>query len=509
MWREIIHDPSQFVRRANGTLVFSTSGTKGVGLRMWELDETSGEYTEKKPLLEDDAPAWTRRVQKWNDTGEFDAPAMPTPDIIYYTVYDENELDIHDYIGRAHYNGKEWIDDGIVIFSEGEGNHPRAMDPAIFDDFSGQPWMVFGSHAGGIYVTRLNPVTGLLAQRPKDTWSSGGDDQRFNHVASGLYIEEENIIEAPYIFPHNDWYYLFVNWGSCCSGSNSSYNIRIGRSRRPQGPYLDQKGRDLRDQGGSIFLSSNGDERGPGHAGIVEAEAGSGSQHLFSYHYYDAATGGTSRLGLRELGWVDDWPVLGSIKPTKRVNQLSRDTSIGKQPSVPSSQASSESKASIELNNQDHNETRATQAGRIKGRDTGNKSDKIVGSSKDDRIRFGRGPDRLSGGPGADSFVLKRSDKFNKKGADKIMDFDPTEGDVLLLSQKALPMLDDIELDISYTKRDLNNLLRGYTHLIYHQPKGFLYYNENEDLNGCGKHGGLLAIFKGSPELNEHHIDFI
>ena len=89
------------------------------------------------------------------------------------------------------------------------------------------------------------------------------------------------------------------------------------------------------------------------------------------------------------------------------------------------------------------------------------------------------------------------------------MDFDPTEGDVLLLSQKALPMLDDIELDISYTKRDLNNLLRGYTHLIYHQPKGFLYYNENEDLNGCGKHGGLLAIFKGSPELNEHHIDFI
>ena len=28
------------------------------------------------------------------------------------------------------------------------------------------------------------------------------------------------------------WYYLLVTHGSCCAGANSTYNIRMGRSRR-------------------------------------------------------------------------------------------------------------------------------------------------------------------------------------------------------------------------------------------------------------------------------------
>ncbi len=85
------------------------------------------------------------------------------------------------------------------------------MDPSVFVDLDAQPWMVFGSHAGGVFVTALDPDTGRLAARPDDPWCDSGDDERFTHVASSGEVAEENTIEAPYIFAHDDWYYLLVN----------------------------------------------------------------------------------------------------------------------------------------------------------------------------------------------------------------------------------------------------------------------------------------------------------
>lgn len=32
------------------------------------------------------------------------------------------------------------------------------------------------------------------------------------------------------------FYYLFVNWGRCCRGVDSTYEIRIGRSKAIAGP---------------------------------------------------------------------------------------------------------------------------------------------------------------------------------------------------------------------------------------------------------------------------------
>ena len=41
------------------------------------------------------------------------------------------------------------------------------------------------------------------------------------------------------------WYYLLGTHGTCCDGTNSTYNIRVGRSKKVTGPYLDNMGRDM------------------------------------------------------------------------------------------------------------------------------------------------------------------------------------------------------------------------------------------------------------------------
>ena len=51
--------------------------------------------------------------------------------------------------------------------------------------------------------------------------------------------------EASVIIFHDGWYYLLVTEGSCCAGANSSCNIRIGRSRKAAGPFIDHMGMEI------------------------------------------------------------------------------------------------------------------------------------------------------------------------------------------------------------------------------------------------------------------------
>jgi arabinan endo-1,5-alpha-L-arabinosidase len=122
-------------------------------------------------------------------------------------------------------------------------------------------------------------------------------------------------IEAVALYGHGDYFYQFVNWGWCCRGINSTYNIRLGRSRDIAGPYLDREGRDLRHGGGSLLLGTEGRFIGPGHAGIFRE----GERHWMSYHFYDGRHSGRARLAIRALEWDDQgWPRVSTapITPT-------------------------------------------------------------------------------------------------------------------------------------------------------------------------------------------------
>lgn len=207
----------------------------------------------------------------------------------------------------------------FVIESEGD-SQPFAIDPAVFRDDSNRNWLVYGSHGPGIYITELDEFSGLLKNDPSDKVFDS-IDYRFTRIAVNDTTTEENLIEAAYIFnhPENQYYYLFVNWGSCCNGLNSTYNIRVGRSLSPTGPFLDRDSVDMNKGGGTLFLDAKGnsllDSRyiGPGHAGIY---IHSDNNYYFSHHFYDGNNQGTAALAIWKLEWVNSWP---SIDPNFRV----------------------------------------------------------------------------------------------------------------------------------------------------------------------------------------------
>ena len=115
--------------------------------------------------------------------------------------------------------------------------------------------------------------------------------------------------EASILIYRDGWYYLLVTHGSCCQGANSTYNIRMGRSRKVTGPYLDNMGIDMIEGGGKLFAASRGRHVGPGHFGLLDL--GQGVQK-FSLHYEaDLDRGGVSVLDIRPLLWRDGWPVAG------------------------------------------------------------------------------------------------------------------------------------------------------------------------------------------------------
>ena len=183
-----------------------------------------------------------------------------------------------------------WTDHGFVVRTQ-DGDGYNAIDPSVFHDRDGRLWLTFGSYWSGIKLIELDPRTGKRM----------APDSKLFSLA---YNES---IEASYLCRHDDYYYLFVNWGSCCRGPKSTYNIRIGRSRSVTGPYLDKAGVDMLHRGGSLFLpTTNGPLIGPGHAGILNAQ---GKDWFTSDFEGDLRMGGQATLAIMPLHWnAAGWP---------------------------------------------------------------------------------------------------------------------------------------------------------------------------------------------------------
>ena len=155
----------------------------------------------------------------------------------------------------------------------------------------GRLWLAFGSYWSGIKLVELDPQNGKVIAAGSPMYSLA-----WNHR-----------IEAACIHHHGSNYFLFVNWGECCKGTNSTYEIRVGRSDQITGPYQDREGKDMMDGGGTRVLGGEGRFIGPGHAGIVNVDG----QDWFSFHYYDGANRGRPTLAVRKLSWDNDgWPVV-------------------------------------------------------------------------------------------------------------------------------------------------------------------------------------------------------
>ena len=201
----------------------------------------------------------------------------------------------------------KWTDRGMVVHSVA-GENLNAIDPGVCQAPDGTLWISYGSYHGNIELVELDPVTGLRIAT--------------NSPVSIIASQSE----ASDIIFHQGYYYLFVNHGSCCAGANSTYNIRVGRTQKITGPYLDKYGEDLARGAGTLFLAASGKQIGPGHFGFLREDG----VEKFSCHYEaNLEKGGRSMLDLRPLLWsADGWPLAGENVPdgTYQVRSLRTGT---------------------------------------------------------------------------------------------------------------------------------------------------------------------------------------
>lgn len=290
------HDPSTVVKCKDRYYLFATG--QGITSR----SSSDKIFWSAGPKVFASPPAWTTNAVP-GFTGTFWAPDVlyvSNRYCLYYSVstfgsqvsaiglatnptLDPTDPDYH------------WTDQGPVITST-NGLAYNTIDPCLAWDAAGKLWLCFGSYWNGIYLTQLDPATGLRIT-----------------TNSALYrIADSSSIEASYLFRRGNYYYLFCNWGSCCDGVDSTYNIRVGRSASITGPYLDKNGVSMVNGGGTLFMRATGKYAGPGHVGILSE----GGTLLLTHHYYDANSWnsgytayGTPRFAMVPLWWTaDGWP---------------------------------------------------------------------------------------------------------------------------------------------------------------------------------------------------------
>jgi arabinan endo-1,5-alpha-L-arabinosidase len=185
----------------------------------------------------------------------------------------------------------KWSEPVVVASSDGVED-ANAIDPGVFlDPQDGRLWLTYGSYFGYIRLVELDPKSGKRLHPNQAPY-----DIAINSEASDMIFRD-------------GWYYLLVTHGSCCRGADSGYNIRMGRSKKVTGPFVDNMGVDMLQGGGKLFAGSTSRAIGPGHFGLVDL--GEGVQK-FSMHYEaDLDRGGASVLEIRPLLWRDGWPVEG------------------------------------------------------------------------------------------------------------------------------------------------------------------------------------------------------
>jgi arabinan endo-1,5-alpha-L-arabinosidase len=297
------HDPSTIIKCQDEFWVFST----GRGVPSWHSKDLVTWMA--GPSIFTNPPPWVAGAVPANRALDYWAPDVIYLDgryLLYYSVSSFGKrVSAIGLVTTPTLDPKDpaykWTDQGLVVASTGT-NDFNTIDPAIFHDANGSLWLAFGSFWSGIKMIQLDPKTG----------------QRLTPDSPLYSLAHSDAIEAAYLYQHNGYYYLFVNWGICCQGIKSTYNIRVGRSRTVTGPYLDRDGNNLFGGGGTAFLDTTKPYVGPGHAGIIEVNG----KYWLSCHYEGVeATNSAevpattlrprrgSPLAVLPLHWTaDDWP---------------------------------------------------------------------------------------------------------------------------------------------------------------------------------------------------------
>lgn len=206
------------------------------------------------------------------------------------------------YLGMAESDSPEgpWEQKGCVVKTDST-SVMNAIDPSVVIAENGEQWMLYGSYFGGLYAVQLNPETGLTMQ----------DGDQGHCVARRANGKKDNI-EAPEVIYHPGFrkYYLFVSYDPLMT----TYNVRVGRADRPEGPFLDMFGTDMKEETNNFPILTH-PYRFSGHPGWAgTAHCGVVNDNGTFYLMHQGRLSPDNQmmdLHIRRLYWTaDGWPVV-------------------------------------------------------------------------------------------------------------------------------------------------------------------------------------------------------
>jgi arabinan endo-1,5-alpha-L-arabinosidase len=292
------HDPSLVRNERTGEwFVFSTGDPLVAGGNIQIRRSTDLHNWTYAGTVFEAIPAWI--LQSIPGVTSLWAPEVRLHDGTYYLYYAASTFGSNrSAIALATSKTLEpdsWVDQGLVTESRSMDDF-NAIDPAVVEDVNGTPYLAFGSFFSGIRMIQLQWPSGMLAP---------GQGQPLR--LADRFVPP-NALESAELVYRDGWYYLFISFDFCCQGTNSTYKIAVGRSRTPTGPYFDKLGTPLEHGGGTVILSQQGTQFGPGGESIFG--------DLLAYHFYDGTSNGDFRLSIRRIAWSDDgWPMVASPVP--------------------------------------------------------------------------------------------------------------------------------------------------------------------------------------------------
>lgn len=246
-----VHDPA-LLRAPDGYYVFGShlASARSTDLMAWT--QLSSSPAAGNPLAADPAATFAEAIAWIGGDLNFWAPDVHRLGngkyLLYYSLCEGSTPRGVIGLASADAPGGPYVDQGLLLKSGMWGEispdgtlynsarHPNAVDPDVFEDAQGRLWMVYGSYSGGIFILRLDPVTG----RPLVGQGYGKKLVGGNHAR----------IEAPCILhdPSTGYYYLFLSFGGL--DSDGGYQVRVARSSNPDGPFFDPAGVNMANVGG-------------------------------------------------------------------------------------------------------------------------------------------------------------------------------------------------------------------------------------------------------------------
>ncbi|MFT4156755.1 MAG: family 43 glycosylhydrolase [Microbacterium sp.] len=339
-----VHDPS-IVTSGEDIWVFGSHGASAhtTDLIAWEQNTVDLSQDPDNALF-DDIYAELAETFEWAQTSTLWASdVIRLPDgrfAMYYNACEGSSprsalgLALSDTVDGPYENHGILLKSGMTGESENPGEtydarvHPNAVDPDAFFDAKGNLWMVYGSYSGGIRILKMDKTTGLpLPGQGYGTHLVGGNHSR---------------IEAPTIQydATTGYYYLYLSFGGL--DANGGYDVRVARSKKPNGPYLDAAGNDMaavkadaslplfddasiqpfgtKLMGGHLFARELGDPGtgvgvgyvSPGHTSWYKDAAG---RMFLVFHARFPGTGELHQVRVHQM-WMnaDGWPVVSPMR---------------------------------------------------------------------------------------------------------------------------------------------------------------------------------------------------